>query len=155
MRTTRTPVQRDMKTKKFFVMAMVSVIAMCGTQAMAAETQAPAAPTAVEAQAPAPAEVSSRYYVNVDQYEVVRARTTDIYTKTFVAGESVVVYVDGDGDTDLDLYVYDENGNLIDSDTDSTDTCLCSFTPRWRGSFMIKVKNLGYTANCYRLRIVQ
>lgn len=82
----------------------------------------------------------------------VNANTTDIWRFTFRGGENAIVYVSGDGDTDLDLYVYDENGNLIDSDTDSTDECVCTFRPRWTGQFTIKIKNLGRVYNRYVLR---
>ena len=69
----------------------------------------------------------------------------------FRSGQEAWVYVSGDGDTDLDLYIYDENGNLIDSDTDSTDECLCTFTPRWTGQFKIKIKNYGNVYNEYQI----
>lgn len=82
----------------------------------------------------------------------VNARTTDIWRFNFRGGEDAWVTVSGDGDTDLDLYIYDENGNLIDSDTDSTDQCICTFRPRWTGQFVIKIKNLGYVYNRYVLR---
>jgi hypothetical protein len=85
--------------------------------------------------------------------DVVRARTTDIWTVTMRGGESWTVYVSGDGDTDLDLYVYDENGNLIDSDTDYTDECLCSGWARWTGTFQIRIGNLGYVWNAYTMVI--
>lgn len=83
--------------------------------------------------------------------DYVKANTTDIYDVTFRGGEYARVTVNGDGDTDLDLYVYDENGNLIDSDTDRTDYCICTFTPKWTGVFKIKIKNLGNVYNRYRL----
>lgn len=81
----------------------------------------------------------------------VLAHSTDYYNITFRGGETASVLVSGDGDTDLDLYIYDENGNLIDSDTDYTDDCVCSFTPRWTGTFYIKIKNRGRVYNNYVL----
>ena len=83
--------------------------------------------------------------------DTVLAGRTDVYNITFRGGEQAIVMVSGDGDTDLDLYVYDENGNLIDSDTDNTDQCVCTFTPRWTGRFTIKIKNLGRVYNRYTL----
>ena len=50
-------------------------------------------------------------------------------------------------------FVYDENGNLIDSDTDSTDVCVCSWTPRWTGYFSIKIRNYGNVRNYYTMFI--
>jgi len=84
-------------------------------------------------------------------YDSVNAGATDTYTMRFRGGEAALVIVSGDGDTDLDLYVYDENGHLIDSDTDGSDDCVCSFTPRWTGTFKIKIKNYGRVYNRYLL----
>lgn len=83
-------------------------------------------------------------------YDRVLAHSTDTWTCTFRGGESARVVVEGDGDTDLDLYIYDENGNLVDSDTDRTDYCIGTWTPRWTGKFTIKIKNLGSVYNRYR-----
>lgn len=82
----------------------------------------------------------------------VEARSTDSYNIRFRANELAIVTVVGDGDTDLDLYVYDNNGNLIDSDTDYTDNCVCTWTPRWTGNFRIRVVNRGNVYNQYILR---
>ena len=95
--------------------------------------------------APAPASSVSTHT------DIVKARHTDTYNVYFVGGVEAEVAVIGDGDTDLDLYIYDENGNLIVSDTDSTDDCYVSWTPKWSGYFKIKIKNLGYVSNCYTL----
>lgn len=99
--------------------------------------------------------VSDDYIVNVDHRDRVEARKTDVYKKTFASGVEVVIAVRGDGDTDLDLFVYDENGNLIEKDDDATDRCIVSFTPKWTGSFTIKIKNLGNVYNSYRIKILQ
>lgn len=51
---------------------------MCGTQAMAAETQAQAeTPVTVETTVEAGSEADSSYLIETDQYEVVKARATD------------------------------------------------------------------------------
>jgi hypothetical protein len=83
--------------------------------------------------------------------DVVRAYSTDVYHITFRGQEVAYVAVTGDHDTDLDLYVEDENGNRIASDTDSTDRCIVRFTPRWTGSFTIRIVNLGSVYNRYLL----
>lgn len=82
----------------------------------------------------------------------VNAGSTDVYNIRFRGGELAMVIVIGDGDTDLDLYVYDNNGNLVASDTDYTDNCVCSWTPRWTGNFRIKITNRGRVYNSYILR---
>ena len=50
------------------------------------------------------------------------------------------------------LYPEQEYGNLIDSDTDYTDYCVTSFTPRWTGRFTIRVVNRGSVWNRFALR---
>lgn len=87
----------------------------------------------------------------VNRYRLIPGNSTDTWTINFRGGQSAYVCVIGDGDTDLDLYVYDENWNLIDSDTDSTDNCVCTFNPRWTGKFYVKVKNLGRISNRYHI----
>ena len=81
----------------------------------------------------------------------VLAYDTDIWKFRFRGGENAIVMVIGDGDTDLDLYIYDENSNLITSDTDPDDNCVCTFTPRWTGTFYIKIVNRGNVYNRYVL----
>ncbi|MDR2361130.1 MAG: hypothetical protein LBD91_00155 [Prevotellaceae bacterium] len=88
-----------------------------------------------------PARVSRRVYANSTYTDYV----------VFEGQELAEVLVVGDGDTDLDLYVYDENNNSIGSDTDYTDTCYVSFTPKWTGSFKVVVKNRGNVYNDYTL----
>jgi hypothetical protein len=81
----------------------------------------------------------------------VSANSTDVFRVTFRGGELAIIRVSGDGDTDLDLYVYDENDRLIARDDDSSDECIVSWTPRWTGSFKIKVVNRGRVYNEYVL----
>lgn len=81
--------------------------------------------------------------------DCVRGNTTDVWKCRFRGGETALVIVVGDGDTDLDLYIYDENDRLIECDLDNTDNCVCSWTPKWTGSFTIKIKNRGSITNCY------
>lgn len=76
---------------------------------------------------------------------------TDIYTVVFNGGEVARVMVLGDGDTDLDLYILDEYGNEIARDSDYTDRCVVSFTPRWTGKFKVRIRNLGRVYNRYLL----
>lgn len=83
--------------------------------------------------------------------DVVAAHSYEQYYCNFRAHEQAIVVVSGDGDTDLDLYIYDENHNLIDSDTDLSDQCVCSFTPSWTGRFYMKVVNRGNVYNRFVL----
>lgn len=86
----------------------------------------------------------------ITHYDTVNGNSTDTYSRwQFRGGESAVVVVSGDGDTDLDLYVYDANGNFITSDTDYSDDCVVTFTPRWTGYFTIKIVNRGRVYNRY------
>lgn len=153
-----------MATKNFMLTLIMSLFVMTNVQAstatgsnetVTAETSCPAS-SENESVSPCYEQATgSSLLVNSTTTEIVKANTTDVYTRYFYAGETAFVYVNGDGDTDLDLYVYDENGNLVDSDTDSGDTCLCTFTPKWYGKFKIKVKNLGSVYNKYTIRLVQ
>lgn len=83
--------------------------------------------------------------------ESVKANATDRYTIKFYGDEVAEIFVSGDGDTDLDLYVYDDNGNLIEKDDDYTDDCYCRWTPRWTGSFTVKIVNRGNVYNRYTM----
>ena len=42
--------------------------------------------------------------------------------------------------SDMDFWLYDENDNLIDSDTSTDDVPVVRVTPRWSGTFEIRVK---------------
>jgi hypothetical protein len=83
----------------------------------------------------------------------VEAFSSDLYVLVCYADEPTTVIVEGDGDTDLDLYVYDENGYLVASDTDLTDFCWATWTPRWTGVFYVVVENLGSVYNAYSLQV--
>ena len=91
--------------------------------------------------------------VKINKTDLVKGNTTDVYTMTFYKGNTYRIYVNGDGDTDLDLYIYDENDNLVDSDTDSTDYCIGKVTPKWTGTFKIKIKNQGSISNLYSFKV--
>lgn len=51
---------------------------------------------------------------------------------------------------DVDLHLYNENGTLVDYDTSSDNRPMVSVTPRWSGTFRVKVGMPGCRANyCY------
>ena len=79
----------------------------------------------------------------------VKSHASDSYDYNFVGGYPASAGISGDGDTDLDLYVYDQYGNLACSSTEDEDTEVCSWTPKWTGSFRIVVKNRGSVYNKY------
>jgi hypothetical protein len=76
---------------------------------------------------------------------------TDVYTLTFRANEPVMVAITGEGVTDLDLSVEDDAGNRVCASQGPSDDEVCRWTPRWNGAFRVRVRNLGGTANTYRL----
>lgn len=94
---------------------------------------------------------SSSVSPDTETSECVLAHSTDTYSVKFKGGEEAMVVVIGDGDTDLDLYIYDENGNLIESDTDTSDTLVAIWTPKWTGKFTIEIRNLGSVRNYYTM----
>lgn len=87
----------------------------------------------------------------VSHRDRVQKRTTDTYTLRFRGGERARVVVIGDGDTDLDLIVEDENGNVVGRDVDLTDDCVVEWSPRWTGTFRVRVINNGNVFNNYLL----
>lgn len=87
----------------------------------------------------------------VTHYDRVSANSTDTYNIQFRGGEYAMIIVSGDGDTDLDLYVYDSYGNLVASDSDYSDDCVVSFTPRYTSTFRVKIVNRGRVYNNYVL----
>ena len=67
------------------------------------------------------------------------------YTVTLVRGVQYALIACGDGRAyDVDIYLYDENGNLIDRDRQTDAQPVVSVTPRWTGTFRIRV--LMYSA---------
>ena len=42
--------------------------------------------------------------------------------------------------SDVDFWLYDDNDNLVDSDTSTDDIPIVRVTPRWSGSFEIRVR---------------
>ena len=125
-----------MMTKSLFT---ACAIALCSfTAANAAQTAA---------------DTNDKIGQSINLYDNVLGGYTDTWTYTFRANSEARVTVDGDGDTDLDLYIYDENDNLITKDDDTTDYCVCTWTPRWTGKFKIKIVNRGSVYNRYHLMI--
>ena len=77
----------------------------------------------------------------------VHAYSVNTYYIDFYGGEYAEVAIVGDGDTDLDLFIYDENGNFIASGESYSDVEVVGFNPRWTGTFIVEVHNLGSVYN--------
>jgi len=76
--------------------------------------------------------------------------TTDVYRIRFYGHRPARVWAVGDGD--IDIAVYDANGNLIATDFDDDSRPECAWTPRWTGTFTVRViNNAGYDVD-YVLR---
>jgi hypothetical protein len=76
-----------------------------------------------------------------------RGQSTVIAT-TLSAGNSYTLVAAGCEDAyDVDLAVYDENGNRIGSDGDSSAVAVVSVTPRWTGTYYLKVTMYNSTSN--------
>ncbi len=93
------------------------------------------------------ADTNDKIGVSLDFYYNIPANSTRTWSYNFRANTEARVTVDGDGDTDIDVYIYDENNNLITKDDDTTDYCICTWTPKWTGKFTIKVVNRGSVYN--------
>ncbi|MGK0187515.1 MAG: hypothetical protein ACI9R3_003303 [Verrucomicrobiales bacterium] len=63
-----------------------------------------------------------------------------IVRTTLHKGNSYVLAAGGCEDAyDVDILIYDENGNLLDRDTDNSNLAVAEITPRWTGTFYIKI----------------
>ena len=121
--------------------------------AHAANSEAAASTTAAPVSVTTTADTHDKIGPSIDLYDKVLAGYTDTWTYSFRANCEARVTVDGDGDTDRDLYIYDENNNLITKDDDNIDYCICTWTPKWTGTFKIKIVNRGNVYNRYHLMI--
>lgn len=69
-----------------------------------------------------------------------RGESTLIRT-TLQSGNTYKICAAGCEDAhDVDVFVYDENGNLIGSDDDTSPLAVATVTPKWTGTFYIKVR---------------
>ena len=138
-----------MMTKSLLTACTFALLSFSAAHAANSEATAPAAPASVTMTT----DTNDKIGPIIDLYDKVLAGYTDTWTYTFRANSEARVTVDGDGDTDLDLYIYDENNNLITKDDDNIDYCICTWTPKWTGTFKIKIVNRGSVYNRYRLMI--
>lgn len=138
-----------MMTKSLLTACTFALLSFSAAHAANSEATATAAPASVTMTT----DTNDKIGPSIDLYDKVLAGYTDTWTYTFRANSEARVTVDGDGDTDLDLYIYDENNNLITKDDDNIDYCICTWTPKWTGTFKIKIVNRGSVYNRYRLMI--
>ena len=75
----------------------------------------------------------------------------DSFTLTLTQGREYAIVGACDNDcSDIDFWLYDENDNLVDSDTSTDDIPIVRVTPRWTGTFRIRVKMFACSAEpCY------
>ena len=138
-----------MMTKSLLTACTFTLLSLNAAHAANSEAIAAAAPASVTMTT----DTNDKIGPSIDLYDKVLAGYTDTWTYTFRANSEARVTVEGDGDTDLDLYIYDENNNLITKDDDNIDYCICTWTPKWTGTFKIKIVNRGSVYNRYRLMI--
>lgn len=138
-----------MMTKSLLTACTFALLSFSAAHAANSEATATAAPASVTMTT----DTNDKIGPSIDLYDKVLAGYTDTWTYTFRANSEARVTVDGDGDTDLDLYIYDENNNLITKDDDNIDYCICTWTPKWTGTFKIKIVNRGSVYNRYHLMI--
>ena len=138
-----------MMTKSLLTACTFALLSFSAAHAANSEATATAAPASVTMTT----DTNDKIGPSIDLYDKVLAGYTDTWTYTFRANSEARVTVDGDGDTDLDLYIYDENNNLITKDDDNIDYCIYTWTPKWTGTFKIKIVNRGNVYNRYRLMI--
>jgi hypothetical protein len=81
----------------------------------------------------------------------IQPGVTDLYSVSFNGNEPAMVALTGDGYSDLDLFVEDDKGNRVCASNSAVDDEICRWTPRWTGTFRIRVRNIGTLPNEYRL----
>lgn len=87
------------------------------------------------------AQLSGQERTHSYEYGSLNDDGIDSYTVTLREDRSYRIFGACDADcSDLDLWIYDEYDNLIDHDTASDDTPILEVTPRWTGSFRIRVR---------------
>ncbi|MCI5758123.1 MAG: hypothetical protein MR624_07125 [Bacteroidales bacterium] len=138
-----------MMTKSLLTACTFALLSFSAAHAAKSEATAATAPASVTMTT----DTNDKIGPSIDLYDKVLAGYTDTWTYTFRANSEARVTVEGDGDTDLDLYIYDENNNLITKDDDNIDYCICTWTPKWTGTFKIKIVNRGSVYNRYHLMI--
>lgn len=71
-----------------------------------------------------------------------------VIATTLYAGNTYALAASGCEDAyDVDLGVYDENGNFIASDSDRNSLAVVRITPRWTGTYYLKVTMFNSTYN--------
>jgi hypothetical protein len=79
---------------------------------------------------------------------LLRRGQSAVIATTLSAGNSYTLVAAGCEDAyDVDLAVYDENGNRIGTDSDTSDVAVVSVTPRWSGTYYLKVTMFNSTSN--------
>ena len=140
-----------MMTKSLLTACTFALLSL--NAAHAANSEAAASTPAAPASVTMTTDTNDKIGPSIDLYDKVLAGYTDTWTYTFRANSEARVTVEGDGDTDPHLYIYDENNNLITKDDDNIDYCICTWTPKWTGTFKIKIVNRGSVYNRYHLMI--
>lgn len=72
---------------------------------------------------------------------------TDIVVTLYQGNEYAFIAGGCDDAYDVDIYLYDENGNLIDQDQTQDTAAVVAVTPRWTGTFLVRVVMYNSTPN--------
>lgn len=79
---------------------------------------------------------------------LLRRGGSTVIATTLYAGNNYCLAASGCEDAyDVDLAVYDENGNFIGSDSDRSSLAVVRITPRWTGTYYLKVTMFNSTYN--------
>jgi hypothetical protein len=71
-----------------------------------------------------------------------------VIATTLYAGNTYALAASGCEDAyDVDIAVYDEGGNYIGSDSDNSSLAVVRITPRWTGTYYLKVTMFNSTYN--------
>ena len=86
-----------------------------------------------------------------DQY-TVKANSSLHYKISFVKKQTAVVQIIGDNSTDLYCYIFDNDNKLLDYDNNQDNYCSLVWTPKYTGTYSIRIKNVGNKNNQYTLQ---
>jgi len=85
--------------------------------------------------------LSNDWYIrDAFNYGLLQRGQSAVLATTLNAGRTYKVVAGGCEDAfDVDVAVYDESGNLVSRDSDTSPLAVATVSPRWSGTFYVKV----------------
>ena len=87
-------------------------------------------------------------FTSGDSGLLAKGQVSGLIRTTLLQGNNYALVAGGCEDGyDVDIAVFDENGNVVAKDTDSQPVAVALVTPRWTGTFFIRVGMYDATRN--------